>query len=104
MKLSKKQTETDGVYYTFWCIACQCLHTFWCDRPDGKRPSWSFDGNENSPTFHPSLLQYIDQPNGREVICHLILADGKLKYCSDNPKFPGQEFDLQDIPDNQQVP
>lgn len=105
MKLHKTKT-TDGIYYSFWCLACQRLHSFVCERPENQqRPSWSFNGDFDKPTFTPSLLQYITHPDGtKETLCHLFVREGKIEYCSDNPTLAGQTLMLPDIPTNQQLP
>lgn len=44
-----------GTLYWFYCPGCKGGHGFSvCN--DGSRPSWSFDGNLERPTFSPSLL------------------------------------------------
>ena len=42
--------------FTFWCPGCKGYHGVWTQpRPEGG-PVWQWNGNIESPTFHPSLL------------------------------------------------
>lgn len=46
-----------------WCPGCDSLHPFRVKGPNGETPPgdeplWDWDGNEESPTFNPSLLIY----------------------------------------------
>jgi len=45
--------------YMIWCPGCRCSHLFNVD-PSKGRPTWSFDGNLEAPTFSPSML--VTQP------------------------------------------
>lgn len=71
---------------TFWCPGCECGHQVWIaqdpKRPDG--PVWSFNGNDDAPTFSPSLLNTWE--HGPERVprrCHLFIRDGKIQFCGD---------------------
>lgn len=82
------KAEGNGfVSWKFWCPACQEGHSFRTVTPDGKSPIWTFDGNEESPTFQPSLLLFYTHPetNQRKTICHLNLTKGILIYHGDCP-------------------
>jgi hypothetical protein len=58
-----------------------------------NHPIWEFDGNENSPTFKPSL-KYLGYR-----CCHIVLTKGILNYCSDSfHKFSGKSIALPDWP------
>jgi len=46
---------------------------------------WSFDGNFESPTFSPSLLNTWQFVGGKpEKRCHLFVKNGQIEYCSDS--------------------
>jgi hypothetical protein len=64
-----------GTGYVFYCPGCKCNHSFDC-RIDGKRPSWTFDGDIDRPTFSPSL-HYPDR------VCHLFVKNGQIQFLSD---------------------
>lgn len=103
MPVRYNQTRTLKVYlhdgaptlYGFWCPACNDMHHFNVGHPmiPGK-VTWQFDGNEESPTFSPSL-RYLSDPK-----CHLFLHAGVIEYCGDSPKMAGQKVPLPVIPDH----
>lgn len=69
-----KVRRGNGVtYYVFWCEGCQETHSFEV-RHDGKQPTWTFNGDFDSPTFQPSL---------KYPRCHLWLENGVINYCDD---------------------
>lgn len=88
-----------------WCPACEEVHVF---KIAGVGSSWTFDGNYDAPTLHPSMLISSNWdgksmqrfPNGEvRTLCHYFLQGGKLVYCSDSPhKLSGQSTDLPDWP------
>lgn len=79
--------------YTHWCPACKEMHPL----PNG----WNFNGNVDRPTFTPSFkhdgLKTMKDSNGQwtgeweyaangdpiREVCHYILTDGILNFCSD---------------------
>jgi hypothetical protein len=117
MKIKKwNSVSTDG--WVFYCPGCKELHQF-----DAR---WTFDGNEDSPTFSPSLLggpfwrmppewdyetakakgkTEADPTTGRlpgAVLwtCHLFLRQGKLQFLGDcTHELAGQTVDLPDLPE-----
>lgn len=127
MKLERlKSNVTTG--YSFYCPGCQGLHVYhteWAPQYTGPKPTWSFNGNEQAPTFRPSLLltgirhktmtddefvQYdklveekghragLEDPRFRSV-CHLFLIDGMLEFLSDcTHSLAGQRVPLPDLP------
>lgn len=83
MPLMLHQTDGQGHHYTFWCPGCKHHHHFSCNT-SGKRPSWTFNGNLEKPTFTPSLLCWVPNPDGsRDRVCHLFVTDGKIQYLGD---------------------
>jgi Family of unknown function (DUF6527) len=69
-------------HYYFYCPGCRCMQFFNVGAPNSNGAKWAFDGNFESPTFTPSL-RYIGGPTG--TICHVILTNGILNFCGDNP-------------------
>jgi hypothetical protein len=75
-----KDDQTIGWMIT--CPACGNGHMF-----DIKR--WTFNGNVDSPTFHPSMLVRSTKPdpNAPEkdipTVCHSFVTDGKIQFLSD---------------------
>lgn len=87
--------------WIFWCPGCKQLHSYRTKNPPGvAHPCWSFNGNEERPTFEPSLLYYTSAPGGgRNVLCHLFLRDGQLQFLSDCPHhLMGQTVPLPELP------
>lgn len=73
--------------YTFHCKGCGHSHMF--------NEQWTFNGNMESPTFSPSLLNYL--PNGTER-CHLFVREGKIEYLSDcSHHLAGQTVEMEDV-------
>lgn len=64
-----------GAYF-HWCPGCEEMHTL----PDG----WSFDGNLETPTFTPSFLHSGYSSHHQPRICHYILTNGILNFCTDS--------------------
>jgi len=88
--------QPDGRIHFFYCPACQQLHAFNTDRPDGRRPCWTYNGDPARPTFSPSLLYPDKKPR-----CHLFLKDGRLEFCGDSGhELAGKSVDLPDIPED----
>lgn len=78
------------VRYRFYCPGCKCDHSYDC-RTDGGRPSWTFNGDLELPTFTPSLL-YPDR------VCHLFVTDGRIQYLGDcTHELAGHQVDLPEI-------
>lgn len=69
-----------------YCPGCKQLHPFPPDR-------WTYNGNEESPTFSPSMLINKDHPNR----CHSFVTDGKIIFLSDcYHELAGQTVELED--------
>jgi len=79
-KLNKR-----GSVYEFKC-PCGEIHAF---SPQVHTWNGSFD----KPTLQPSLL--CEGP-GPKVRCHSYMTAGRIKFCTDSYKFPGQEFEVPD--------
>lgn len=97
-KVKKKVVE----YYSFYCPGCKHEHVYTI-QPDGI--SWQFNGNMDSPTFSPSLLNTMMVKNEKtdaydveKERCHLFVRDGKIVYCSDcKHELAGQTIELPEI-------
>lgn len=88
MAVIKKSVGPDGAWnghWMFWCPGCDCAHVYKVVPPE---PTWTFDGNEDKPTFMPSLkctwpeLDEDDKVIGQNC-CHLFVRDGMIQYCGD---------------------
>lgn len=106
MKLHPIPMEDHGISYVgnwFWCPGCKTLHRFMTGDPEkqGKRPTWAFNGDFETPHFAPSLRYYTTHPDTHveTTICHLNLENGKLFFHGDSPhELKGQTIDLPEIP------
>lgn len=61
-----------------WCPGCKMVHVIPI-RPDGKLV-WQFNGDNERPTFEPSLLLTWPPLPKR---CHVVVTGGVLNYCAD---------------------
>jgi uncharacterized protein DUF6527 len=95
--------------YAHWCPGCNEVHTL----PD----SWKFDGNLESPTFHPSFLhtmirrefkdgnwtgEWLRDSEGKTIpaVCHYTLTSGQLHFHADSTHaLAGQVIPLPKLPD-----
>ncbi|MDX2015548.1 MAG: DUF6527 family protein [Myxococcaceae bacterium] len=100
MKLLRAfSAEGERLGYMFWCPGCDEAHPFYVAGPNAK---WTFNGDEERPTFAPSLLlqRSKNDGTGRGPRCHLFLTDGVLQYLGDcehalaNQSVPLQEWPL----------
>jgi len=93
----------------YWCPACAHCHGVRVD--DGTAtpsPKWTWDGNRETPTLSPSVLNFTTthdengEPVGqRRTVCHHFVHAGMIEYCSDNPhELNGKTVPLLDIPEN----
>ena len=69
------------VGWAFWCPGCEAMHVY-SVHPEGhpRGVVWSFNGDEEKPSFTPSLLVFETEHNPR---CHLFLTDGVIHFCGD---------------------
>jgi len=93
-KLVRHEHEGSVTIY-HWCTACSCCHGF-------QVPRWSFNGDIEAPTFHPSMRLSVPMKMDsaeKRTICHYVLMGGVICYCSDSPHdFAGMSVPLEDIP------
>jgi hypothetical protein len=76
------QKETE-ISYLFDCPACGISHScrVGATHPEGK-PMWTFNGNLDRPTFHPSLV--VRWRNGAvDQVCHSFIRDGRIQFLND---------------------
>lgn len=72
-----------GDLIAFWCPGCGHAHIL---NTDGERPRWSFDGNAEAPSFHPSVKVSWpgDGKRPERVRCHLFVRKGQIEYLDDS--------------------
>lgn len=105
VELNREYWPTGG--YGHWCPACNSGHEINVE-PDRRGVKWSFDGNKQRPTFHPSInLRWGNKVSDPEWagkgdiggICHYFITNGQIIYCGDcTHAMAGQTVDLPDIP------
>lgn len=75
-----------------YCPGCEGMHRL--------PPGWTFNGDLVRPTYSPSFKhtwRFGDSGGGK--VCHYILTDGVLNYCSDSTHpLAGEAVPLPDIP------
>lgn len=100
----KHVTNGDGGHYGYrWeCPGCGDPHVI-PTKPTER--GWDFDGNEESPTFSPSILVHRhgilneDGSVGQSPLCHSFIRAGRIEYCGDSTHaLAGQTVDLPDVP------
>lgn len=94
IKTAKKVHRLEGGLLAFWCPACDEEHHI---QIEGDA-AWSWDGNEASPTFSPSVLvkgkrwptdeEHKRIMNGETIeldqtSCHSFVRNGQIEYLSD---------------------
>jgi len=85
--MAKIKTKT-VTYYSFFCPGCKHVHSYAVSNDNSQ---WQFNGNIESPSFTPSLLNRMTTKNPvtgvydiEEERCHLFVTDGKIIYCGDS--------------------
>jgi len=97
MKL-KKYSE-GFIHYCPGCKEMHCIPT----EPHAKL-QWSFNGNENSATFSPSVRNTTPEYKDEDCIvqatcCHYFIRGGQIEFCGDSThELAGKTVELPDIP------
>lgn len=96
-KLKKRVIE----YYHFFCPGCKHEHTYAVCNDNSQ---WQFNGNIESPSFTPSLLNRMEIKNEQtgkleeKERCHLFVTNGKIIYCGDcSHELSGQTVELPNV-------
>lgn len=74
--------HSDGGPYgwSFYCPGCEHDHVIPVEGPNG----WNFNGNEECPTFSPSLLNRCRMyGEDTDRVCHLFVQSGQLVFLGD---------------------
>lgn len=79
--------------YLFYCPGCKCDHGLWTSNKNGNNVIWKFNGDLNKPTVTPSLLI----KHGKNIVCHLFIKEGMLKYLHDcSHELAGETIEMED--------
>jgi hypothetical protein len=78
-------TTHDGVHYGygFWCPGCKDVHVITTQPYPG---GWTFNGNEESPAFGPSIhVHQVKREDGTvfSPACHSFVENGRIRYLGD---------------------
>ncbi|WPY93145.1 DUF6527 family protein [Limimaricola variabilis] len=99
MQLGSKLRGLQGGRVGFMCPGCGTMHvvTIDGDRP----PHWDWNGDADAPTFQPSVLVTMpdpDRPGVNLSICHSFVRDGRIQFLGDSTHaLAGQTVDLPDF-------
>jgi len=95
----EKIRRIKGIGWSHWCPGCEEYHLFSTDKPNSRGAKWSFDGNEQKPSFAPSMKISVEWSKTdaamKDETCHYFLTEGKLNYLPDTThEFSGRTIDL----------
>ncbi|MGA4552393.1 DUF6527 family protein [Methylorubrum aminovorans] len=85
----------------FWCPGCDGAHAV--NVGHGPGPRWGFNGNDERPTFTPSVLvRYDGADAGKDgappAVCHSFVTDGRIQFLGDcTHALAGQTVPLPDF-------
>lgn len=91
-KIKEYKNVGEGRLFVFHCPGCNYDHPFHVGY--AERPSWTWNGSLDKPTFSPSLVVFKDDPSMR---CHSFVTDGRIMFLSDC--FHGLKGQTVDIPE-----
>jgi hypothetical protein len=81
--------ERDGTHRA-WLFRCPG-----CDAPHQVDDRWTFNGDQEKPTFRNSVLLHEDRAHGYR--CHSYVTDGRIQFLPDSTHaLKGQTVDLPD--------
>ncbi len=86
----------------FLCPGCGRHHAPSVETPSPHNGAqWKFNGDEDRPTFTPSILVKVGPfDGGRFEICHSFVTDGRIQFLNDcTHDKRGQTIDLPEFPD-----
>ncbi|WP_375495931.1 DUF6527 family protein [uncultured Nostoc sp.] len=84
------------VGYLFDCPGCGNCHAPYI-RPFKNEvgASWTFNGDLEKPTFQPSILATVERTDGKTMVCHSFVIDGRIQFLSDcTHALAGQTVDV----------
>jgi hypothetical protein len=79
-----ENNDGDTVGYMYFCPGCKSHHAPYISphkSPNGS--SWKFSGDEEKPTFSPSILTRVNRSDGKLMICHSFIVYGNIQYLDD---------------------
>ena len=110
MKVKRCDFGDGRTGYRFWCTGCGEFHAI---PVEGGAGCWTFSGDEQSPTFSPSILvggvewptdaevaalQRGEKIEKRKTVCHSFVRSGRIEYLSDcTHSFAGKTVDMRNL-------
>ncbi len=96
--------------FLIFCPGCNTGHLF-STLPD-RKPCWTFNGDQDRPTFSPSMLVRVNDPSHKNYqkhaassVCHSFVRNGKIEFLNDcTHPLKGQTVDLPDVPGTEGLP
>lgn len=84
----------DGAkFIEWWCPGCKQRHAI-------RVPGWTWNENEESPTFNPSVGVNLGRPNPEAHVCHTYVREGQIQFLTDcSHDLAGQTVPLPSIPE-----
>lgn len=71
---------------------------FW-ERLNSGRPGWTWNGDFDKPTVHPSILVTTKYPD-RTDVCHSFITNGRIQFLTDSTHaLAGQTVELPELED-----
>ncbi len=97
MNLSRKLDVVDGAY-NHMCPGCGYEHWIPVDRPGRNGHRWTFDGDVEKPSFHPSINYSRGLQEGGTHRCHYWLKRGVIQFLPDSTHaLAGRVVDLPNL-------
>lgn len=84
-----KHPSDEHYGWAFFCPGCNDAHVL-PDKMNNGSPGWVFDGDEERPTFSPSVLthphDFLDSDGTKKQTprCHLFVRAGRIEYLGDS--------------------
>lgn len=113
MKAKKWYWSDETFYgYAIYCPGCKTTHVLATVPNTSSKSLWGFNGNQDQPTFTPSLLvktgkyvepTYEEDPDMVAVglgssICHSFITDGRIQFLADcTHELKGQTVELPEL-------
>jgi len=116
-KICQFEDTIERIGFHFHCEGCNSAHGVIVESKTS--PVWGFNGNEEKPTFTPSVLvRWVSMPNdperdakgnyvlgadgrikgAKDEVCHSFVTDGKIRYLNDcTHHLKGQTVELLDF-------
>lgn len=113
VNLTVPKDTPPATYCLVWCPGCEDMHQIYVE---GRSPShtWEWNGDEQKPTFSPSLLvrgkQWPEDSEfympthpvspGGDTVCHSFIRGGQWEFLADSTHhLAGQTVEMPPLPD-----